>query len=107
MPDAGKIPPAKKDERRQIETEQHDAHAEPHAQHGLHPTTWALVAAAVLSSTFLFALDNTIVTVVQPKIIQDFGHIDRLPWISVAYAACNFSTILAWCVKKSFWLEFC
>ena len=47
---------------------------------------WLSIVSGILLSMFLFALDNTIVAVAQPRIVDDFGHIDLLPWISVAYA---------------------
>ncbi|KAL8949410.1 MAG: hypothetical protein Q9222_004479 [Ikaeria aurantiellina] len=48
---------------------------------------WILVVIAILSSTFLYALDNTIVANIRPSIIGSLGQIEKLPWISVAYAA--------------------
>jgi hypothetical protein len=48
--------------------------------------SFTLVVLAVLSSIFLFALDNTIVADIQPRIIADLGGIEKLPWISVAFA---------------------
>ena len=45
-----------------------------------------LVVAAILSSTFLYALDNTIVANIRPRTILSLGHIHTLPWMSVAYA---------------------
>lgn len=59
---------------------------------------WGLVVAAILSSTFLFALDNTIVADVQPQIIARFGQIGKLPWLSVAFLLGSVSTILIWYV---------
>ena len=47
---------------------------------------WVLVVTAVLSTTFLYALDNTIVANIRPSIILSLGHINKLPWMSVAYA---------------------
>jgi hypothetical protein len=46
---------------------------------------WAIVVLAILSSTFLYALDNTIVANIRPGIIRSLGHIDMLPWVTVAY----------------------
>ena len=48
--------------------------------------TWICVVISLLTSMFLFALDNTVVADAQPKIIDTFGHVDLLPWVSVAYA---------------------
>ncbi|KAL8697937.1 MAG: hypothetical protein Q9201_006842 [Fulgogasparrea decipioides] len=46
---------------------------------------WVLIVISILSTTFLFALDNTIVADVQPAIIERFGSISKLPWLSVAF----------------------
>lgn len=47
--------------------------------------SWAIVVISVLSSTFLYAFDNTVMANVRPSIISTFGQIDLLPWISVSY----------------------
>ena len=57
---------------------------------------WFLIVLAVILATFLFALDTTIVADIQPAIIEDFGHIEQLPWISVAFAASGTGTCLLW-----------
>ncbi|KAA8644348.1 hypothetical protein EYZ11_001643 [Aspergillus tanneri] len=57
---------------------------------------WVLVIFSILSAIFLFALDNTIVADVQPKIIDSFGEINKLPWISVAFALGAVSVNLVW-----------
>lgn len=57
---------------------------------------WALVVFSILSSTFLFALDNTVVADVQPAIISTFGEIEKLSWLSVAFLLAVASTNLAW-----------
>jgi len=57
---------------------------------------WILVVISILSSTFLFALDNTVVADVQPKIILEFNEIDKLPWMSVAFALGGISVNLIW-----------
>lgn len=40
----------------------------------------------MLSTTFLFALDNTIVADIQPAILNDFGNVELLPWIGTGFA---------------------
>lgn len=40
----------------------------------------------MLSTTLLFALDNTIVANIQPAIIKDFGHLELLTWIGTGFA---------------------
>ncbi|KZF22064.1 MFS general substrate transporter [Xylona heveae TC161] len=57
---------------------------------------WFTVVLAILSSCFLFALDNTIVADVQPKIIERFGNIGKLPWLSVAFMLGAVGTNLIW-----------
>ncbi|KAL9122167.1 MAG: hypothetical protein Q9187_001282 [Circinaria calcarea] len=47
---------------------------------------WVIVVTSILSSTFLFSLDNTIVADIQPAIIEDFGEIEKLPWLGAAFA---------------------
>ncbi|KAJ2988786.1 hypothetical protein NUW58_g3795 [Xylaria curta] len=47
---------------------------------------WAVAYAAMLSTTFLFSLDNTIVANIQPSIIEDFGRVELLPWIGTGFA---------------------
>lgn len=47
---------------------------------------WALCYTSILSTVLLYALDGTIVAVMQPNILDDLGGIELLPWISVALA---------------------
>ena len=72
-----------------------EAQASPRDIHGL---KWALAVVAVLSSTFLFALDNTIVADVQPAIIAQFGSITKLAWLSSSFLLAAASTNLVWYV---------
>lgn len=46
---------------------------------------WIVVVFAILSSTFLFALDNTVVADVQPQIVLQFDSVGQLAWLSVAF----------------------
>jgi hypothetical protein len=61
---------------------------------------WALVVSAVLSSLFLFALDNTIVADVQSAITETFGDIGKISWLGVAFllgaASTNLVSITLW-----------
>ncbi|KAI9820110.1 MAG: hypothetical protein M1832_003817 [Thelocarpon impressellum] len=57
---------------------------------------WFLVVLAILSSTFLFALDNTVVADVQPAIIERFDEIEKLPWLTVAFLLGAIATNLFW-----------
>ncbi|GKU06434.1 major facilitator superfamily transporter [Fusarium langsethiae] len=52
----------------------------------IHGWRWAIAYAAMLSTTFLFALDNTIVANIQPSIINDFGHLELISWIGTGFA---------------------
>ncbi|KAI9150599.1 Efflux pump DEP3 [Paramyrothecium foliicola] len=56
---------------------------------------WALAYTAMLSTTFLFALDNAIVSDIQPAIINNFSNIELLPWIGTGFPSGNMS-ILSW-----------
>lgn len=55
---------------------------------------WAIVVLAIMSSTFLFALDNTVVADVQPHIVLQFDAVDQLAWLSVAFIMAAVSTNL-------------
>lgn len=57
---------------------------------------WAVVVAAILSSTFLFALDNTIVADIQPVIVTHFDSVGKLSWLSVAFLIGAAATNLVW-----------
>ena len=57
-----------------------------------------LVVLSILSSTFLFALDNTVVADVQPKIVDRFGQIQKLPWLPIAFLVACVATNLIWYV---------
>ncbi|CAG8957270.1 hypothetical protein HYFRA_00010692 [Hymenoscyphus fraxineus] len=47
---------------------------------------WFIVNLAVLSATFLYALDNTVMANVRPSIIETFGNrVDTLAWLSISY----------------------
>jgi MFS family permease len=64
----------------------------------LRPTgwKWPVLMAAIISSTFLYALDGTIVAVLQPGLIEEFGHIEELSWLSVAFLLSATATNLLW-----------
>jgi hypothetical protein len=62
--------------------------------------SWVLVLIAILSAVFLFALDNTVVADVQPKIINVFGEVDKLPWASTAFALGAVAVNLFWLVPR-------
>ncbi|TVY83961.1 Efflux pump DEP3 [Lachnellula suecica] len=62
----------------------------------VHGFKWVIVISCVLSSTFLFAIDNTIVADIQDAIISDFGEANKLPWISVSFLLAAAGTNLLW-----------
>jgi MFS family permease len=57
---------------------------------------WFLVMFSILSSIFLYALDNTIVADIQPVIIEELGHLEKLTWLSVAFLLGGTATNLIW-----------
>ncbi|KAK1143627.1 hypothetical protein N8T08_006237 [Aspergillus melleus] len=69
---------------------------EPKSPREIHGISWVLVVMSIISCVFLFALDNTSVADVQPAIIKEFGDLEMLPWISVAFLIGAASTLLAW-----------
>ena len=74
--------------------------AEPEkSPRNIHGIKWGFAVFSVLSSTFLFALDNTIVADVQPAIVERFGDVSKLPWLSVAFLVAAAGTNLVWCVN--------
>ncbi|KAI0903245.1 major facilitator superfamily domain-containing protein [Ustulina deusta] len=65
--------------------------------------SWAIAFIALASSTFLYALDNTVMANVRPSIIETFGHIDLLPWLSVSYPLGELGSNPLWAkLNKSF-----
>ncbi|TVY40902.1 Efflux pump, partial [Lachnellula occidentalis] len=57
---------------------------------------WPLTVISLLSTTFLFATNTTMVADIQPTIIHDFGEVVKLPWIAVAYELAALSVCLIW-----------
>ncbi|CAG9953673.1 unnamed protein product, partial [Clonostachys rosea f. rosea IK726] len=68
---------------------------QPSSPRTIHGWRWAVAYAAMLSTTFLFALDNTIVADIQPAIIDDFGSVELLPWVGTGFALGTMA-ILPW-----------
>ena len=62
----------------------------------IHGIKWGFAVFSVLASTFLFALDNTIVADIQPAIIERFGDVNKLPWLAVAFLVAAAGTNLVW-----------
>ncbi|KAI2885384.1 hypothetical protein CBS63078_11188 [Aspergillus niger] len=64
---------------------------------------WFVVNIALLSATFLYALDNTVTATVRPAIVNRFGNrIDMLPWVSVAYPMGEVGTNPIWAKLNKF-----
>ena len=59
---------------------------------------WFMTVSSILSSTFLYALDQTVVADVEPKIVERFGEIQKLPWLPIAFLLAAVSTNLIWYV---------
>ncbi|WKT47224.1 Major facilitator superfamily [Fusarium oxysporum f. sp. vasinfectum] len=63
-----------------------DASLNETSQRTIHGWRWAVAYAAMLSTTLLFAIDNTVVANIQPSIINDFGHLELMSWIGTGFA---------------------
>lgn len=59
-------------------------------------TTKVSSVSAILSSVFFFSLDQTIVADIIPDIVDHFGEIQKLPWISVTLLLAAAGTINFW-----------
>ncbi|KAL4971008.1 major facilitator superfamily domain-containing protein [Aspergillus stella-maris] len=57
---------------------------------------WFAVVLSILSSTFLFALDNTITANIQADIVREFDAVSKLTWISVGLVMSAAATVLLW-----------
>ncbi|KAL8873419.1 MAG: hypothetical protein Q9174_001114 [Haloplaca sp. 1 TL-2023] len=68
---------------------------EPNTARTIHGWKWATAMAAILSTTFLFALDNTIVADIQPAIVNQFNDVARLPWFGVGFGLGS-TAVLPW-----------
>jgi len=67
-----------------IDVEQQDLLINKSSPRAVTGWRWALAVSAILSSLFLFALDNTIVADIQPAIVEAFDNIGKLSWLGVA-----------------------
>ncbi|KAL4940984.1 hypothetical protein BDV06DRAFT_230037 [Aspergillus oleicola] len=57
---------------------------------------WVVVILSILSSVTLYSLDNTIVADIQPQVIDTFGELEKLPWLSVAFLLACVATNSIW-----------
>lgn len=62
----------------------------------VHGWKWTLVVMSILSSIFLFSLDNTVLADIQGEIVKTYNDVDRLPWLSVGFLLGAASTNLIW-----------
>ena len=52
--------------------------------------------AGIVSSTLFFALDQTIVADIILDIVEHFGAVEKLPWVSVTLLLASAGTIYSW-----------
>ena len=67
-----------------------------HASQADQAFKWCVIVATILSATFLFSLDNTIVAEVQAVVVKDLGEANKLSWLGVAFVLASASTIVTW-----------
>ena len=85
-----------------IDNEKRDQQALDNAQpseaspRNIHGWKWAGTMAALLFSGFLYALDATVIADLQPVLVERFGEIQKLPWLSVAFLLCATASNLFW-----------
>nr|XP_036575252.1 MFS drug efflux transporter [Colletotrichum truncatum]KAF6781796.1 MFS drug efflux transporter [Colletotrichum truncatum] len=78
-----------------VDVAEPDANASPRDIHGI---LWALVVVSILSSIFLYSLDNTIVADITPAVVNRFGDVVKLPWLSVGFLLGGAAVVLP-CAK--------
>ena len=64
--------------------------------------SWILVVISLISATFLWGLDGTIVADIQATFVNQFNAIDKLAWNSVAFFLGAAATVLSWYVRTIF-----
>jgi hypothetical protein len=62
----------------------------------VHGVRWLLVVASLISATFLWGLDGTIVADIQATFVEEFHAIDKLAWNSVSFFLGAAATVLSW-----------
>ncbi|KAI6086547.1 major facilitator superfamily transporter [Hypoxylon rubiginosum] len=68
--------------------------AAPASERQIRGFQWALIICSILSSMFIYALDGTITADLIPAIVNQFGSVSKLPWLSVGFMAGAFVAIL-------------
>ncbi|KAB8236171.1 putative MFS transporter [Aspergillus alliaceus] len=85
-------PPRIHDEEKSTPSEYSVAVSEPPRK--VHGVAWFLLVLAIYSSTFLYALDNTIVANIQPAIVHALDGVDKIAWVGVAFLMASSATLL-------------
>ncbi|KAK6858114.1 hypothetical protein PG995_005813 [Apiospora arundinis] len=71
---------------------------------------WIMAVFAILASTFMFALDTTVVANIQPHIINSVGEFEKYPWLGTAFVLPSATLVLPWSKAYSLfdvkWLYF-
>jgi MFS family permease len=70
--------------------------AEENPPRDVHGVRWFLVVIAILSSVFLFSLDNTVVADIQPAIVLEFDDVSKLPWLTGGFLLACLATTPIW-----------
>lgn len=89
-----------------VEATQQNATAQVEAEEpvrSLKGIKWIICVLSIFSSVFLYALDNTVVATIQPAIIDHLHHIEKLPWVSVAFQVTSVALDLTWYVHSILW----
>ncbi|KAK0724643.1 major facilitator superfamily domain-containing protein [Lasiosphaeris hirsuta] len=55
---------------------------------------WLLICLSLYISAFLYGLDTTIAADVQGPVVEDFGHVEQLPWIGAGFPLGSVASIL-------------
>ncbi|KAM0181146.1 hypothetical protein ACHAPF_001891 [Botrytis cinerea] len=93
--EAGKVPEKEISSANAIVERNRDTVAESSTR-TINGLSWILVVACISSSTFLFAIDNTIVADIQTAIVEEFDEVGKLTWVSVAFMLGAAGTNLMW-----------
>ena len=62
----------------------------------IHGVQWILVVISLISVTFLWGLDGTIVADIQATFVRQFHSIEKLAYNSVAFFLGAAATVLSW-----------
>lgn len=73
-----------------------DAQPDKVSPRNIHGWKWAGTMGSLLFSGFLYALDATVIADLQPVLVEEFGEIQKLPWLSVAFLLCATASNLFW-----------